>query len=103
MGIGAYLGYVGGILAVISGIVSVVTRKPLATHLFGLALIEGNVLLVTGAIAIIGGLIALYYSYRGRGLYVVIGGILGLLAPCVLSVLAIIGGYLMLREEARGG
>jgi thiol:disulfide interchange protein len=51
----------------------------------------------------LGGLIALYYSYRGNGLYVIIGGILGLIAPCVLPALAIIGGYLMLREGARGG
>lgn len=103
MDVGRYLGYIGGILAVIAGIVSIATRKPLASHLFGLTLIEGNILIITGLVALIGGLIALYYSYRGNGLYVIIGGILGLVAPCALSVLAIIGGYLMLRSSPRGG
>ena len=103
MGVGSYLGYIGGVLAVVSGAVSVITQKPLITHLTGISLIEGSILLATGVIAIIGGLIALYYSYRGNGLYVIIGGILDLIAPCVLPILAIIGGYLMLREGARGG
>ena len=103
MGVGSYLGYIGGVLAVVSGAVSVITQKPLITHLTGISLIEGGILLVTGVIAIIGGLIAIYYSYRGNGLYVIVGGILGLIAPCVLSILAIIGGYLMLREGAKGG
>jgi hypothetical protein len=103
MGVGSYLGYIGGVLAVVSGAVSVITQKPLITHLTGISLIEGSILLATGVIAIIGGLIALYFSYKGNGLYVIVGGILGLIAPCALSALAIIGGYLMLREGARGG
>jgi len=103
VGVGTYLGYIGGVLAVISGAVSVITQKPLITHLTGISLIECSILLVTGVIAIIGGLIALYYSYRGNGLYVIVGGVPGLIAPCVLPALAIIGGYLMLREGARGG
>jgi len=103
MGVGSYLGYIGGALAVVSGAVSAITQKPLITHLTGISLIEGSILLVTGLIAIIGGLIAIYFSYRSIGLYVIVGGILGLIAPCALSVLAIIGGYLMLKEGARGG
>ena len=91
------------ILAVVFEAVSVITQKPLITHLTGISLIEGSILLVTGVIAIIGGLIALYYSYRGNGLHVIVGGTLGLIAPCALSALAIIGGYLMLREGTRGG
>ncbi len=103
MGVGTYLGYIGGVLAVVFGAVSIITQKPLITHLTDISLIEGSILLMTGVIAIIGGLIALYFSYRGNGLCVIIGGILGLIAPCALSALAIIGGYLMLREGARGG
>ncbi len=33
MGVGSYLGYIGGALAVVSGAVSVITQKPLITHL----------------------------------------------------------------------
>lgn len=99
MTLGQWLGYTGGLLAIIAGLVSILTQRPLITHLTGITLIEGSVLIITGLIALIGGLIAIYFSYRRIGLYVIIGGILGLLAPCVLSVIAIIGGYLMLREK----
>lgn len=99
MSIGRYLGYAGGILAIVAGIVSIATRKPLASYIFGLTLVEGNVLIIMGLIGLLGGLVAIYYSYRGNGLYVIIGGILGLLAPCALSILAVIGGYLMLRSK----
>jgi hypothetical protein len=54
MGVGSYLGYIGVALAVVSGAVSVITQKPLITHLTGISLIEGSILLVTGVIAIIG-------------------------------------------------
>ncbi len=103
MGVGTYLGYIGGALAVVSGAVSHSTQKPLITYLTGISLIEGSILVWTGVIAMIGGLMALYFSYKGNGLYTMIGGVLGLTAPCVLSALAIIGGYLMQREGARGG
>ncbi len=103
MGVGAYLGYIGGALAVVAGAVSHITQKPLITHLTGISLIEGSILVWTGVIAIIGGLMALYFSYKGNGLYTIIGGVLGLTAPCGLSILAVIGGYLMQREGARGG
>jgi hypothetical protein len=53
--VSTYLGYIGGVLAVISGAVSVITQKPLITHLTGISLIEGGILLVTRVIAIIGG------------------------------------------------
>jgi len=33
MGVGSYLGYIGGALAVVAGAVSVITQKPLITHL----------------------------------------------------------------------
>lgn len=46
---------------------------------------------------------ALYFTYKGNGLYTILGGALGLTAPCALPTLAIIGGYLMQREGARGG
>jgi len=101
--VGVYLGYIGGALATIAGAVSVITQKPLITHLTGITLVEGSILLLTGIIAIIGGLIALYFSYRNVGLYVIVGGVLGLIAPCALSILAVIGGYLILREGSRGG
>jgi len=97
--VGRYLGYIGGVLAVIAGLVSAITQKPLATHLFGISLVEGSLLIATGVIAIIGGLLAIYFSYKGNGLYVVVGGVLGLIAPCILSILAVIGGLLMMREQ----
>jgi hypothetical protein len=103
MGVGAYLGYIGGALAVVAGLVSTITKTPLITHLTGISLIEGYILVWTGHIAIIGGLMALYFTYKGNGLYTIIGGVLGLTAPCGLSALAVIGGYLMQREGARGG
>lgn len=43
-----------GALAVISGAVSAITQKPLITHLTGITLVEGSILLLTGIIAIIG-------------------------------------------------
>jgi glycerol-3-phosphate acyltransferase PlsY len=103
MSIGTYLGYIGGALAVVSGTVSHSTQKPLIAYLTGISPIEGSILVWTGVIAMIGGLMALYFSYKGNGLYTIVGGILGLTAPCGLSVLAAIGGYLMLREGAKGG
>ena len=103
MSVGLYLGYLGGALAVVSGAVSHSFQKPLITYLTGISLIEGYILVFAGLIAMIGGLMALYYSYKGNGQYVIVGGVLGLTAPCALSVLAIIGGYLMLGEGARGG
>jgi hypothetical protein len=103
MGVGTYLGYIGGALAVVAGTVSTVTLKPLITHLTGISLIEGNILVWLGHLGIIGGLVALYFAYKGNGLYTMIGGLLGLTAPCGLSILAVIGGYLMQREGARGG
>jgi hypothetical protein len=103
MGVGTYLGYIGGALAVVAGTVSTVTLKPLITHLTGISFIEGSILVWLGHLGIIGGLVALYFAYKGNGLYTMIGGLLGLTAPCGLSILAVIGGYLMQREGARGG
>jgi hypothetical protein len=103
MGVGTYLGYLGGALAVVAGAVSTITLKPLITHITGISLIEGSILVWLGHLGMIGGLMALYFTYKGNGLYTMLGGVLGLTAPCALSALAIIGGYLMQREGARGG
>ncbi|MEN2999766.1 MAG: hypothetical protein ABDH61_04245 [Acidilobaceae archaeon] len=102
MAIGQVLGYAGGALAVVSGIVSITLQKPLISVLTGISLgfIPASLLPVLGGIGIIGGLMALYFSYARAPLYVMIGGILGLAPPCGLSVLAIIGGYLMMREKS---
>lgn len=95
------LGMVGGALAVVSGLVSLLTRKPLISHLTGIELgfLSESLLPILGIVGILGGLIALYFSYTRVPMYVIIGGILGLAPPCGLSILAIIGGYLMMQEK----
>ncbi|MCX8196261.1 MAG: hypothetical protein N3F67_04210 [Acidilobaceae archaeon] len=101
MAIGQILGYLGGALAVVSGLVSIALQRPLISILTGLELgfIPASLLPVLGAIGVIGGLVALYFSYRREPLYVIVGGVLGLAPPCALSLLAIIGGLLMMREK----
>ncbi|MCS7107319.1 MAG: hypothetical protein NZ902_04360 [Acidilobaceae archaeon] len=102
MAIGQILGYLGGALAVVSGLVSIALQKPLISILTGIELgfIPASLLPILGGIGIIGGLVALYFSYTRVPMYVIIGGILGLAPPCALSLLAIIGGYLMMQEKS---
>lgn len=96
------LGYAGGILAVVSGLVSIALQKPLISLLTGVQLgfIPASLLPLLGGIGVIGGLMALYFSYSRAPMYVMIGGLLGLAPPCALSLLAIIGGYLMMQEKS---
>ena len=98
------LAYIGGMAAIVGGLTSIVAKKPLISILLGLAgvnfvPIEGGILLVLGFIGLIGGIAAIYFATRGDGAKAMIGGVLGLLAPCGLSILAIIGGYLMSRQQ----
>ncbi len=98
---GRLLGVVGGLLAFIAGIVSIATRVPLVTHLTGAELLSGDVLIFLGAIGVVGGLLAVYGGLQLKAPHTIAGGVLGLLAPCGLSVLAIIGGALLLRSPSK--
>ncbi|MCE4603998.1 MAG: hypothetical protein F7B20_03410 [Aeropyrum sp.] len=99
------LGYVGGVFAIIAGLVSLATATPLGAILMGLIgvaeepFIQGTIVRVLGVIGIAGGAFAVYSASRMDGKGTLIGGVVGLLAPCILSVLAIAGGYLMLKEK----
>jgi len=92
------LGIIGGIFALVAGVVSIATGVPLATKLFGLNLVEGGIVKGMGIIGLIGGLLSLYSSSAGKASLLLLGGILGLLAPCGLSILAVIGGVLGMRS-----
>jgi hypothetical protein len=95
---GKALAVAGGVLAAVAGVVSIATQVPLITHLAGAELVSGPVLIPLGALGILGGLLALYGGLRAKPGYAVMGGALGLLAPCGLSLLAVIGGALMRRQ-----
>ncbi len=106
MSLGRNLAMVGGALAFIAGVVSLATQKPLAYHLFkaiGLPFpeIQGLIIAVLGIIGIAGGLGAIYFANKGDAQKTMIAGVAGLLAPCGLAVLAIIGGYLMQKESGK--
>ncbi|BAA80626.1 hypothetical protein APE_1626 [Aeropyrum pernix K1] len=98
------LAYLGGIFAIIAGLVSLATAVPLGSHLLEAAgvieepIISGSIVRLLGVVGIIGGVAAAYFAREENGQYVIAGGVLGLLAPCVLSILAIIGGYMMLKK-----
>jgi len=93
--IGKTLALIGGLLAVVAGIVSMSTKTPLIAHLTGIELVSGSILLPLGALGVVGGLLALYGGLYGKPTYTMIGGLVGLLAPCGLSLLAVVGGALM--------
>lgn len=100
---GRLLAYIGGVGAIIAGATSILARKPLVSVLLGaigvdFVPIEGSILIVLGVIGIAGGVIAIYSSTRGDAEKTMIGGAVGLLAPCGLSLLAVIGGYLMRKQ-----
>ncbi len=92
------LAYLGGVFAVLSGLISALTQKPTIYYITGAEPLAGSILIVTGIIAIIGGLLVFYGASRNSYPQVILGGVLGLIAPCILSVLAIIGGFLMARQ-----
>ncbi len=94
------LAYLGGLFAIVSGLVSAATQKPMIYYIAGTAPLSGSPLIATGIIAVIGGLLVFYGTSKNNPGQVIIGGILGLIAPCILSILAVIGG-LMLRGQAR--
>lgn len=103
MSLGKNLAMVGGALAFVAGVVSLATQKPLAYHLFnaiGIPFpeIKSIVIAILGIIGIIGGLGTIYFANKGDAQKTMIAGVAGLLAPCGLAILAIVGGYLMQKE-----
>lgn len=89
---------VGGVLALLAGLVSLATGTPLAEMIFGVTLVSGSIVRILGVIGVIGGLVALNGFRTGDAKQGLIGGVLGLLAPCGLSILAVIGGILGMKE-----
>ncbi len=85
---------IGGLLALLAGLASIATGTPLAQTLFGVTLVEGSIVRVMGVIGLVGGLTSLYSLRDGNPKLGLVGGVLGLLAPCGLSILAVIGGVL---------
>ncbi len=98
------LAIAGGVLAAVSGLISLATAEPTASHLLKLVgliedpLIEGNFVRVLGVIGIAGAAGVVYFANKGDGVRTMASGVVALLAPCVLAILAIIGGYLMTRQ-----
>ena len=96
--IGAVLVVIGGLLALLSGIYSIVADQPLVARLTGgtiLGGLHGSSLDAMGVVGLIGGLVALASALRSSWLGSLLGGLLGLAAPCGLALLAIIGAILM--------
>ncbi|MCE4601877.1 MAG: hypothetical protein F7B18_01700 [Desulfurococcales archaeon] len=92
---------IGGILALLAGLTSLATGTPLAEMLFGLNLVEGTIVRVMGIIGIVGGLIALYAVQGSNPRLGLVGGVLGLLAPCGLAILAVVGGGLGMARASQ--
>ncbi len=96
--LGKILAVIGALLALLSGLYSVFADKPLIAALTNGAILGGlggSQLDVMGVVGVFGGILALASAVAGLWLGVVVGGILGLIAPCGLAILAIIGGILM--------
>ncbi|ACP36357.1 conserved hypothetical protein [Sulfolobus islandicus L.S.2.15] len=97
--IGRTLSGIGGIIVLIASLVSITTREPLIDHLIKILLITGDAVIGLGIIGLIGSLTTLYGVYKNNWKYMVSGGILGLFAPCILSILSIIGGVLEIKGQ----
>jgi hypothetical protein len=85
----------GALGSIIAGQYSVFHGTTLIQILTGWQIVSGPVLPFLGALGILGGLIALYGMLKSESNIVVIGGLVGLLAPSFLAVSAVIGGLLM--------
>ena len=96
---------VGGVLAAISSLISMGTAEPTISHLLKILgliqdpLIQGAIVRVLGVIGILGSAGVIYFANKGDGLKTMMSGFIALLAPCGLAVLAIIGGYLMIKQK----
>ena len=90
---------IGGLAAAVSGFASIATGTPLGERLLGINLVEGSIVRVMGAVGVFGGVLSLYSAARGNARLGLLGGLLGLLAPCALSLLAVAGGLI----GSRGG
>ncbi|QGA68031.1 hypothetical protein [Sulfolobus sp. E11-6] len=97
--IGRILSGIGGIIALIASLVSIITREPLIDHLIRILLITGDAVIGLGIIGFIGSLTTIYGVYKNNWKYMVSGGIVGLFAPCILSILSIIGGILEIKGQ----
>ncbi|QGA55242.1 hypothetical protein GFS03_11975 [Sulfolobus sp. E5-1-F] len=97
--IGRILSGIGGIIALIASLVSIITREPLIDHLIRILLITGDAVIGLGIIGLIGSLTTIYGVYKNNWKYMVSGGIVGLFAPCILSILSIIGGILEIKGQ----
>ncbi|AHC51378.1 hypothetical protein SUSAZ_04995 [Sulfolobus acidocaldarius SUSAZ] len=82
------LSIIGGLLALIIAITSLVINKPLLTYYVS---IDSGVLMALGIISIIGGLADIYGGIRDNKGLMITGGILGALGPSVLSLLSLLG------------
>jgi hypothetical protein len=90
-----YLIIIGAVFAVIAGLTSITTGKPLITLLTGFTVIAADITPYLGLIGFIGGLTALYGFKIKSKETVFVGGVLGLIAPCALSILTVIGGLML--------
>ncbi|WP_338599195.1 hypothetical protein V6M85_09460 [Sulfolobus tengchongensis] len=97
--IGRILAGIGGIITLIASFISIITREPLIDHLVKILLITGDVVIGLGIVGLIGSLTTLYGVYKSDWKYMISGSILGLFAPCILSILGIIGGALEVRKQ----
>ncbi|MCE4622327.1 MAG: hypothetical protein F7B19_03325 [Desulfurococcales archaeon] len=91
---------IGGLFALISGLYSITAGKAVISTLTNGAIFggtTGTTLRIMGVIGVIGGIITLAGGSRKARNLALIGGILGLIAPCGLSILAIIGALLLER------
>jgi hypothetical protein len=94
-----WLVVIGAVFAIIAGLSSVAIQKPLITVLTGIVLVSGDILPYLGLIGIIGGAVALYGLKKNDKMIIFTGGVFGLLSPCGLSILTVIGSLMMPKSS----
>lgn len=89
---------IGGLFAIVSGVYSITAEKALISTLTQGAFfggVTGSLIRGMGIVGFIGGVISLIGVSRRERAVALLGGIIGLIAPCGLSLLAVIGALLL--------
>lgn len=97
--IGRIISGIGGLITIIASLTSIVTREPLINHLVKILAVSGDAVIGLGIIGLIGSIVTFYGVYKNDWKLMIEGGIVGLFAPCVLSILSIIGGLIEGRNK----
>ncbi|BFH73022.1 hypothetical protein SJAV_09660 [Sulfurisphaera javensis] len=97
--IGRIISSIGGLITLIASITSIATKEPLIDHFIKIIAIYGNSVIALGIIGLIGALVTFYGVYKNDWRVMIGGGIAGLFAPCVFSILSIIGGVIEINRQ----